>query len=244
MTQEKETEKNGQPRFINASNLLDQLALIGLLVLLAGIVSVDTYYHEFSVMYQSLGLSTQHIMYRGITALRDFRFSPSSGLPLLLLYFFTAFWLTRDASTRHRRWLLIKGNPAPYLTGILTCILIVVLGFWVAYSAKKVGLKNARRDMTDNPRNILPKVLSIRKMVNVEDDNKGKTNFFAELSTNPNALTAENYRDYRLLIQTDSYVVLFQPLTNTLADETNRPIITRLSKDHAQVIECRVTAGY
>jgi hypothetical protein len=66
--------------------LKEQLVLVSFLVLFAGIVSSDTYYAAFGLRYQFLDLSTEHLIYRGITALL-------SSWSLGIVYAAAMFWL-------------------------------------------------------------------------------------------------------------------------------------------------------
>src|SRR5438477_9600817 len=75
----------------------DQLILLSFLVLLAGIVSTETYYAVFGVKYQFLSLPSFHLIYRGLTSLFD--------APLLLLtYAAAALWLVLDMYGAAKRW--------------------------------------------------------------------------------------------------------------------------------------------
>jgi hypothetical protein len=124
-----------------ASVLKEQLALIGMLVVLIGTVYTDSYYAGFGLRYQSLSLPASHILYRGLTAVVD--------MPILVLpYLIGVGWLA-FASTAKDGGRLRLGVWAGYLS--LT--FIVAISYPLATYA---GLEASKRDLGTESR--LPRV--------------------------------------------------------------------------------------
>ena len=70
--------------------LKDQIALLALLVTLAGLASTEAYYARFDLQYQFLGLPATHIVYRGIGIV-------SAHLYVVLPYALASAWLLKLA---------------------------------------------------------------------------------------------------------------------------------------------------
>jgi hypothetical protein len=118
-----------------ASALKEQLALMTVLVLFAGLVSTETYYAAFGIRYQLLELSVSHLVSRGMTAVLDSPF-------LLVAYVAALFWLSFGAGwfgARRPSWSRLV-QPATY--GLVFAIIVVA--YLTSVSA---GRDAARRDL-------------------------------------------------------------------------------------------------
>jgi hypothetical protein len=125
--------------------LKEQLLLVSFLVLFAGMISTDTYYAAFGLKYQFLDLPTEHLIYRGITAL-------TTNWSLGVAYALSIFWLATGWS------LLLSRFPKREQWLDLMTYLIVLLVMGVGYySAINSGAKAAAVDLCESTSE-LPKV--------------------------------------------------------------------------------------
>lgn len=129
-----------------AAAIRDELLLLGSLVVLVGIASLEAYYSAFGLRYQFIGMPSSHILYRGLTILLD--------APLLLVpYTIAATWILIDRYAATDSWVMRARAPMTY-------VLIVVLLLGTYPLARMAGLDQARQDMVEATTS-LPRVLSI-----------------------------------------------------------------------------------
>ncbi len=125
--------------------LKDQIALLALLVTLAGLASTEAYYARFNLQYQFLGLPATHIVYRGISIVL-------SGVYVCLPYLAACAWL-----------LMIAGRATPIRSERFQLMLtyLVVVGVMIATYAFAwiAGAGQANRDRIEATCS-LPKVMA------------------------------------------------------------------------------------
>lgn len=125
--------------------LKDQIALLALLVTLAGLASTEAYYARFNLQYQFLGLPASHIVYRGISIVR-------SGLFVCLPYLLASSWL-----------LLVASRIAPLhserIQLTLTYFIVLVVTIATYGLAWLAGSQQAGRDRVESTCT-LPKVMA------------------------------------------------------------------------------------
>lgn len=132
-----------------ATALKEQLLLVSSLVLFAGIVTTDTYYAAFGVRYQFLDLASEHLIYRGVSALTD-------SVLLAVVYFLAIFWLAkgsvlmREHLGRWRDWV-----------ELITCLVLVVLTSTAYFAAISEGRLQAARDISEKTSS-LPTIEAIK----------------------------------------------------------------------------------
>jgi hypothetical protein len=127
-----------------SSMLKEQFALIGVVVVIIGTVYTDYYYASFGLRYQSLGLPASHILYRGLTVLRD---APYVAIPYLL----AAIWLTIDDRTKSS-WLV----PNRLLISYILMVAVLFLSYLLASIA---GQRAGAHDLSVN--SSLPKIKTL-----------------------------------------------------------------------------------
>jgi hypothetical protein len=124
--------------------LKDQIALLALLVTLAGLASTEAYYSRFNLQYQFLGFPATHIVYRGISIVL-------SGFYVCLPYMLASGWLimmaSRGSPLRSERFQLML----TYLV-VLTVTIATYALAWIA------GAQQADRDRVEDTCT-LPKVM-------------------------------------------------------------------------------------
>jgi hypothetical protein len=135
--------------------LKDQIALLALLVTLAGLASTEGYYTHFNLQYQFLGIPASHIVYRGLSIVR-------SGFYVSLPYIAASAWL-----------LTVAGRATPIRTERfqLTLTYAVVLAVTIAtYGlAWLAGWQQAGRDRVEAT-STLPRVMaaSMKDMADID----------------------------------------------------------------------------
>ena len=118
-----------------AAALKEQLLLFSFLVLFAGMISTDTYYAAFGLKYQFLDLSTEHLIYRGVTAL-------FGSAPLALSYIAAVAWLSGIWPT------LLGKHPEQRIRLNLATYAVVAAVSVVAYfGAISAGRSSAAADL-------------------------------------------------------------------------------------------------
>lgn len=122
--------------------LKEQLALIGILVVLIGTIYTDSYYAAFGLRYQSLSLPASHVLYRGFTVLIG---APYVAIPYLLAVVWLALMSIKSEST----WI---GRNQVWLTYL---ILTTILGLTYPLTVH-AGLSAAAQDRGMGSR--LPKI--------------------------------------------------------------------------------------
>ncbi|MGA7241463.1 MAG: hypothetical protein WBY44_37620 [Bryobacteraceae bacterium] len=139
--------------------LKDQIALLALLVTLAGLASTEGYYARFNLQYQFLGIPASHIVYRGLGIVR-------SGFYVALPYLAASAWL-----------LIIAGRATPLRTerfqltltyGVVLAVTIATyLLAWLAGS-QQAGLDRVESTST------LPRVMaaSMKDMPDIDAGQK------------------------------------------------------------------------
>jgi hypothetical protein len=137
-----------------ASSLRDDLTVLGLLVLLCGLISTDTYYSEFGLRYQFLNLSASHLIYRGLTVLLT---SPW----FILTYAIAAGWLIVEPTLSQRAGFRPLRSTMTF--GILALLLISSY-----LLARRAGQIQAHEDM-QNSTSSLPIVRRVSPPINVLD---------------------------------------------------------------------------
>jgi hypothetical protein len=126
----------------------DQLILISFLVLLAGIVSTETYYAVFGVKYQFLSLPSFHLIYRGLTCLID--------APLLIItYAAAALWLVFDMYAAAKGW-----NRFLQYRGVASYVFLSILLLMTYVGARVAGRREAERDLVEQTCS-LPKIVNL-----------------------------------------------------------------------------------
>lgn len=178
---------DGNTQSISAS-LKDELLLIGFLVLFVGIISTDTYYAAFGVRYQFLSLPSFHIVYRGLTVLRD---APYLLLPygLVVIYF----WLDRDIDQRAMNF-----GSQRWRTLLSYVVILAMLA--VTYPlARRAGRSVAELDLHETT-STLPEVVYL----GIDED----ANQDQEISDT----LVDDQTSYRLLLIQSDYVVIFKPI--------------------------------
>lgn len=132
--------KLGRPERPSASTttladlLKGNLAVLATLVAFCGLVATEAYYAGMGLRYQTLGLSAQHIAYRGVTAL-------FSSAPLFVIYVAAFVWqgLDKPLDARFRGYRKAK----------IALSLFAIVGFTVGgyFSARASGLAQAEEDL-------------------------------------------------------------------------------------------------
>jgi hypothetical protein len=102
---------------------------------LIGTVSTEAYYTQFGLRYQFLGLSAEHLIYRGLTSVIS---APFLALP----YLATCAWLAYGEAAA-QRW---SWKPRD-LVGVTYTMLVVVIVLTYTMSAY-AGATAAKADMT------------------------------------------------------------------------------------------------
>jgi hypothetical protein len=153
----------GNPKKSSGATLIgplkDQIALLALLVTLAGLASTEGYYTRFNLQYQFLGIPASHIVYRGLSIVR-------SGFYVCLPYLAASGWL-----------LIIAGRVTPLRSERvqLTLTYAVVLAVTIAtYGlAWLAGWQQASRDRVESTCT-LPKVMAatLKDMQNIDSGQK------------------------------------------------------------------------
>lgn len=128
--------------------LKEQLGILALLVVLAGISVTEAYYWEFGIRYQMLSLSAQHLLYRGLTSLVS---APYVAGPYLGCMVWLA--LTARNPAKSRTSALLRRPAVGYLLGVGLMLATYVLGLIA-------GGQAARTDMTAGT-TTLPQVVSM-----------------------------------------------------------------------------------
>lgn len=139
--------------------LKDQIALLALLVTLAGLASTEGYYTHFNLQYQFLGIPATHIVYRGISIVW-------SGFYVCLPYLAASSWL-----------LIIAGRATPLrserfqLTLTYAVVLVVTIATYLL--AWLAGGRQADRDRVESTCT-LPRVMAaaIKDMDNIDAGKK------------------------------------------------------------------------
>ena len=132
-----------------ASALKDQIALVSLLVLFAGLVSTDTYYAGFGLRYQTLDLPLDHLMYRGVTALFH-------EWLLGFIYVVAVSWLAAGASLTARHW-----GVSEVTIRVLTYAIVALSVIGAYYAGIRDGRAEAQVDLVESTSR-LPIVNSLR----------------------------------------------------------------------------------
>lgn len=146
-TPQAEREKSEVPLALPGI-IKDQLILLSFLVLLAGIVSTETYYAVFGVKYQFLSLPSFHLIYRGLTSLID--------APLLVIvYAVAALWLVVDMYAATRRW-----NRFLQYRSVASYVFLSLLLLMAYAGARLAGRREAERDLIEQTCS-LPKIVSL-----------------------------------------------------------------------------------
>ncbi len=121
-SESKEPKKPGESLI---GPLKDQIALIALLVTLAGLASTEAYYARFNVQYQFLSLPATHIVYRGIGVALS---RPYVSIP----YVIASGWILLVSSgrllTRSQRFELPLTYVVIFLSTISTYLIARVAG--------------------------------------------------------------------------------------------------------------------
>ena len=125
--------------------LKDQIALLALLVTLAGLASTEAYYARFNLQYQFLGLPASHIVYRGISIVR-------SGFYVCLPYLLASGWLMVVAS----RTALLHSERIQLTLTYLIVLVVTITTYALAWLA---GAQQADRDRVEGTCT-LPKVMA------------------------------------------------------------------------------------
>jgi hypothetical protein len=125
--------------------LKDQIAILALLVTLAGLASTEAYYARFDLQYQFLGLPASHIVYRGIGIVW-------SHLYVALPYVLASAWL-----------LVLASRPTPLRSEqfqlVLTYLMILVVTVATYGLAWMAGLQDANRDRIERT-STLPRIMA------------------------------------------------------------------------------------
>lgn len=117
-----------------AEILKEQLALLALVLLLAGTVYADAYYAQFGIKLSSLGFSSSYLIYRAFSALT---YAPLISLPYLL----SLLWFGIDELVIRRRE---SFKVFRIIAAYIVLVLVIVFSYLCAYTA---GLNRARDDM-------------------------------------------------------------------------------------------------
>jgi hypothetical protein len=112
--------------------LSENLALLASLIVLVGVSSTDSYYHYFGLSYQLLDLPSNHLVYRGLTAVFE------SGWVIFM--YIVAICLV--AAQSQLRLLLGRERRVQWLNYIA----VVVLAFAAWWAGTYVGEAAARDD--------------------------------------------------------------------------------------------------
>jgi hypothetical protein len=115
-------------------NLSENLALLALLVLLAGISSTESYYAYFGLSYQLLDLPSDHIAYRGLTAVFE-------------SFWITAIYIAAIAAVSCQfllRLFLGRSRRVQWFNYLL----VVLFSFTAWWAGRHVGQVAAREDAT------------------------------------------------------------------------------------------------
>jgi hypothetical protein len=186
--------------------LAEQFTLITALVAYTGIVATEGYYAAFNLPYQFLTLPFSHLLYRGITAI-------FIDYWLALPYLVALAWFSIDNYAiwrrAHRKFELIR---VPVTYGVILALIVSIY-----LLAQKGGIKQARQEMRRDSR-ALPTIQCIMRKEN-------------PTTCDPQFAQEEE----RLLIFTDSFIVLFTPL----ADGQSLPHTTLLNKENIYAIKIR-----
>jgi hypothetical protein len=138
--------------------LKDQIALLALLVTLAGLASTEGYYTRFNIQYQFLAIPASHIVYRGLSIVR-------SGFYVCLPYLAASGWLLiiagRATALRSLRFQLTLTYAVVLVVTIATYALA-----WLA------GWQQAGRDRVESTCT-LPKVIAA-SMKDMQDIDAGQ----------------------------------------------------------------------
>lgn len=138
-------EDQTKPQF---SNIKDELFLISLIILAAGLVFTDAYYQRFGFKYQMLNLQTAHIIYKGVTMIVT---SPLMLIPYLLTI--CVILLELYAIRQNWRLFLKLRTPIVYLFLILNLMIVYPL-------AQKAGVMQANIDI-QSATSGLPKIKTL-----------------------------------------------------------------------------------
>jgi hypothetical protein len=128
----KNNKEETRPQF---GNIKDELFLISIIILAAGLVFTDAYYQRFGFKYQMLNFSTAHIIYKGLTMVVT---SPLMLFPYLLTI--SLVLLELYAIKRHWKVFLELRTPIVYFFLIANLMIIYPL-------AAKAGRLQAEIDM-------------------------------------------------------------------------------------------------
>ena len=140
----------------NSSKIKEQLALITLLVFLAGIISTESYYSAFGVKYQFLSLPTHHLIYRGITLVITEPY-------IIVGYCLAVVWLNLN-EVCPKQFVRTFGK----WNGIVSFAIIATLICLTYHLGVAAGFKGAERDMADES-SLLPKIMSIETSTGGKD---------------------------------------------------------------------------
>ncbi len=137
------------------------LALISILTLFIGIITVEYYYAQFSVRYQFLNLPISHIIYRGVT-------SVYTSIAILFIYLITGLWVLLQGRSFDSKILniLFSNN----LVSFLIVIAVIVISYSVS---KNVGILQAQKDLSFEE-STLPEIISL-EVDSAEDLKFGRT---------------------------------------------------------------------
>jgi hypothetical protein len=114
--------------------LSENLALLASMVLLVGLSSTEAYYAYFGLSYQTLDLPSDHIAYRGLTAV----FGSTS---IVLLYLLALAAVAGQSLFAH--WLRHQSRLQ-----WLNCALVVLFVFAAWWGGRYAGQASARTDAT------------------------------------------------------------------------------------------------
>jgi hypothetical protein len=119
-----------------SSALKDQLALVAIVVIFAGLRFIDAYYGTFGIQYSSLDLPLQYFLYLGVKAMF---LSPFIGIAYLI----AVLWLGVGETWAAQRWSAKRWWVA--LLSYVVVALVAAITYWAGHDE---GVAQARRDMT------------------------------------------------------------------------------------------------
>lgn len=181
----------GKPKKEVTGILKEQLALLALLVLLTGTVSVERYYESFGLHYQFLDIPGEHLVYRGLTVVFD-------STKVLILYFGAVIWLIADDRLSE------SGHTFFYhWRNALAYAWVLGLAFLGYFFSVAAGERQAERDMGAGTR--LPKISWS------SDETLGE---------NCRSRVLDPTQDLRLLLESADELVLFVPMAAPSASAT------------------------
>jgi hypothetical protein len=146
---QKSKKNDSKAETTSIGSIRDELFLISFIVLCAGLVYTDAYYQRFGFRYNSLNITTVHIVYKGLAMVL---MSPLMLIPYGLTLALRLFEIYAIKTKLH----FFLELRTPIIYGFLVVTLSMIY-----YLAQEAGMKQARRDMFASSSD-LPKIICFK----------------------------------------------------------------------------------